>query len=180
MYNRQDTIALPVRALIATFTVLVVVVLGSCTEPAPASYPMRAVLPFGTVNLSVNSTSVSSDLDKRSILVYVRMESLEGQEQARVASQSWDQWFKLADQAGKKYKCRRFLPADYYYRSFSHVGGPTFGNQTPDPDSFSPVPTQWIMHFDVPLDAQGFTLLINNMTFHTAGQPVAIAVKLDR
>ena len=59
MYNRKDTIALPVRALIATFTVLVVVVLGSCTEPAPASYPMRAVLPFGTVNLSVNSTSVS-------------------------------------------------------------------------------------------------------------------------
>jgi hypothetical protein len=131
--------------------------------------------------MSVNSTGVSSDLDKQSILVYVRMESLEGQEQARVASQSWDQWFKLADQNGKKYRCRRFLPADYYYRGFSQVGGVSSGGRQPqDQNWFSPVPTQWIMHFDVPLEARGFTLLINSMTFHTAGQPVAIAVKLDR
>jgi len=169
------------RSLIASITLLLVVVLGSCAEPTPASYPMRAVLPFGTVNMSVNSTGVSSDLDKQSILVYVRMESLEGQEQARVASQSWDQWFKLADQNGKKYRCRRFLPADSYYRSFSQVGGASsLGKQAEDRNSFSPVPTQWIMHFDVPLEARGFTLLINNMTFHTAGQPVAIAVKLDQ
>jgi len=168
------------RSFIAAITLLLTVVLGSCAEPTPASYPMRTVLPFGTVNLSVNSTAVSSDLDKQSILVYVRMESLEGQAQARVASQSWDQWFKLADQNGKRYRCRRFLPADYYYRNFSQVGGAAFGNQKQDQDSFSPVPTQWIMHFDVPLEAQGFTLLINNRTFHTSGQPVAIAVKLDR
>ena len=102
------------------------------------------------------------------------MEKLEGQEQARVASQSWDQLFMLADRNGKKYKCHRFLPTDYYYKNYANMGG-----RGAD-DSFSTVPTQWIMHFDVPLDAEGFTLLLNNMTFHAGSQPMSIAVRLDR
>jgi hypothetical protein len=178
MHFRQNIIARPAVISITTIALLLVIALDSCREPTPASYPMRAALPFGTVHMSVNSTEVSSDLDKQSILVYVRMESLEGQEQARVASQSWNQWFTLADQTGKKYRCRRLLPADEYYRNFSQVGGANkWGRPPQDQNSFSP--TQWILHFDVPLEVRGFTLIINNSTFHTSGQPEAIAVKLD-
>lgn len=159
---------------------LLVSSLIACTEAKPDSYAMGAAVPFGSVGFSVRSTESTSDMDGKSILVHVRMDSREGQEQARVASQSWQSFFTLADRNGKKYKCRKILPTDYYYQTYS--GGTARGEKawsnTLNPETaFSPVPTDWILRFDVPWQAEGFTLVIDNMSFH---RPGVMAVPLDR
>ena len=159
---------------------LLLVSLLACTEVKPDSYAMGSPVPFGSVRFSVRSTEATSDMSGKAILVHARMESLEGQEQARVASQSWQSFFNLVDRNGKKYKCRRILPTDYYYQTYS--GGTARGERawsnTLNPETaFSPVPTDWILRFDVPLEAEGFTLVIDNMSFH---RPGVMAVALDR
>lgn len=159
---------------------LLVTSLIACTEAKPDGYAMGAAVPFASVGFSVRSTESTSDLDGKSILVHVRMDSLEGQEQARVASQSWQSFFTLADRNGKKYKCRRILPTDYYYQTYSGGtarGEKTWSNTLNPETAFSPVPTDWILRFDVPLQAEGFTLVIDNMSFH---RPGVMAVPLDR
>jgi hypothetical protein len=160
--------------------ILFLVSLLACTEIKPDSYAMGSAVPFGSVGFSVRSTESTSDMNGKAILVHARMESLEGQEQARVASQSWQSFFNLVDHNGKKYKCRRILPTDYYYQNYS--GGTSRGEKawgkSLDPETaFSPVPTDWILRFDVPLEAEGFTLVIDNMSFH---RPGVMAVPLDR
>ncbi len=144
---------------------------------------MHSPFGFGNTTVKVDSTEASSDMDRKAILVHMTMNGLDGESQARVASQSWNQWFRLADRNGKKYKCFRFLPTDYYYQSFHYGGrgGERAWDRSLTPENaFSPVPSDWIAHFNVPLDAEGFTLLMDNMTFHQGSQPVAIAVPLDR
>jgi hypothetical protein len=182
MRSRHGVIADLLWSGVNAAPVLLLAFLTACTEVKPASYPMRAALPFGTVAMSVQSTEASSDLSKQSILVHVRMENLEAESQARVASQSWDQLFKLVDRDGKKYKCHRFLPTDYYYENYHYGGrgGEQAWSSRDKEDIFSTVPKDWIMHFDVPSEAGGFTLLINNLTFHAGSQPMSIAVPLDR
>jgi hypothetical protein len=160
--------------------VLILASLLACTEAKPEGYGMGSAVPFGSVGFSVRSAESTSDMSGKAILVHARMESLEGQEQARVASQSWQSFFHLVDRNGKKYKCRRILPTDYYYQTYS--GGTTRGerawSKSLNPETaFSPVPTDWILRFDVPLDAEGFTLVIDNMSFH---RPGVMAVPLDR
>ena len=157
--------------------------LVACTEAKPVSFPMRTALPFGSVQMTVESTEATSDMNRKGILVHARMEGLEGESQARVAAQSWDQLFRLADRDGKKYRCRRILPTDIYYHSFNagtRGGEAPYDRHYSEEDAYTPVPTDWILRFDVPLDAEGFTLLIDNMRFHKGDQPVAIGVPLDR
>lgn len=168
----------PARA--AFVAMLLLSSLLACTEMKPDSYAIGSAVPFGSVGFSVRSTESTSDMSGKAILVHARMESLDGQEQARVASQSWQSFFNLVDRNGKKYKCRRILPTDYYYQTYS--GGIARGEKawsnTLNPETaFSPVPTDWILRFDVPLEARGFTLVIDNMSFH---RPGVMAVPLDR
>jgi hypothetical protein len=157
--------------------------LAACTHTAPVSYPMRTVLPFGKVQMSVDGTEATSDLSRKGILVRATMSGLEGESQARVAAQSWNQLFQLTDRNGKKYNCYRVLPTEVYYQAFN--GGTRGGERAWSPersgeDAYSPVPTDWILRFNVPLDAEGFTLLIDNSRFNTGTQPAYIAVALDR
>lgn len=161
---------------------LLLLFLNACTDPTPTKYAMHTPFGFGNTQITVDSTEATEDMNKKSILVHLRMTNLDGASQARVASQSWDQWFKLTDRNGKKYKCFRFQPTDYYYQNFHYAGrgGEQAWSSQDKEDIFSTVPSDWIMHFDVPSDAEGFTLLLNNMTFHQGSQPVAIAVPLDR
>jgi len=157
---------------------LLLVSLVACIATKPVSYPMRSPLPFGTIQMTVDGTESSSELSRQALLVHIRMYNMEGESQARVAGQSWNQLFQVSDRNGKKYNCRRFLPADYYYQNFSGV--PRGGERLSPEDAYSPVPTEWIARFDVPSDAQGFTLLIDSTHFHTGTQPAYLAVPLDR
>ncbi len=153
--------------------------LTACTHTAPVSYPMRAVLPLGQVQMTVESTEASSDMSRKALLVHVRMDNFEGESHARVAGQSWNQLFRVADRNGKKYNCRRFLPTDSYYRSFADGGHRAWERGRTEEDAYSPIPADWIMRFDVPLDAEGFSLLVDNR-FHQGTQPSDIRVALDR
>ena len=152
----------------------------ACTEPTRTSYPMRTTFDFGNVRMSVDSTESTSDINKKAIIVHATVNNFDGDAQARVASQSWNQWFKLADKDGKKYRCVRFQPTDMYYQGFSDGGHRAWASKNEREDYFATLPSSWVMHFDVNGDADGFTLLINNMSFHQGSQPVAIAVPLDR
>jgi len=183
MSFRHELTAARQRYGIATAALLLLASRIACTEAKPTNYPMHTPFGFGNTQVTVDSTEASSDMSRKAILVHITMNNLDGESQARVASQSWDQWFRLRDQNGKKYKCRRFLPTDYYYQNFHYEGRGgerAWGGSRSPEDAFSPVPTDWIARFDVPLDAEGFALLLDNMTFHQGGQPVAIAVPLDR
>ena len=167
----------------ALIVAMLALFLTACTHTVPVSYPMRTVLPFGKVQMTVESTEATSDMSRKGILVHARMDGLEGESQARVAAQSWNQLFQLTDRNGKKYNCYRVLPTDVYYQNFS--GGTRGGEKAWSPrgsqeDAYSPVPTDWILRFNVPLDAEGFTLLVDNSRFNTGTQPAYIAVPLDR
>ena len=145
----------------------------------PVSYPMRSTLPLGQVEMTIESTEASSDMSRMALLVHVRMDNFDGESQARVAGQSWNQLFEVTDRNGKKYHCRRFLPTDSYYRGFTDGSGHAWERGRSEEDAYSPIPTDWIMRFDVPLDASGFTLLVDNR-FHQGTQPSNISVPLDR
>ena len=145
----------------------------------PASYPMRSTLPLGQVEMMIESTETSSDISRMALLVHVRMANFDGEKQARVAGQSWNQLFQVTDRKGKKYNCWRFLPTDSYYRGFTDGSGHAWERGRTQEDAYSPIPTDWIMRFDVPLDASGFTLLVDNR-FHYGTQPSDITVPLDR
>ncbi len=162
--------------------VVLVASLCACIEPKPVSYPTGTTLPFGKIGMSVHGTEASSEGSHKSVLVHVTMSNLESQSQARVASQSWQQFFRLEDRNEKTYRCRYILPSDYYYKKLAerdYRGTSAWGNTWSD-ESTSSIPTEWVLLFQVPLDAQGFTLLVNNSTFGTSGQPGRIAVALDR
>jgi hypothetical protein len=153
--------------------------LTACTHTQPVSYPMRAVLPLGKVEMTVESTEATSDMSRTGLLVHVRLDNLDGEAQARVAGQSWCHLFHVTDRDGKKFNCRRFLPADSYYQNFADGGHKAWERGWSQEDAYSPVPTEWIIRFDVPLDAAGFTLFIDN-TFHQGTQPSDMSVALDR
>jgi hypothetical protein len=157
---------------------MLVTLLNACTAPKPATYPMGQVLPFGSIEMSVHGTEVSSEGSRKSVLVRVTMSNLESKEQARVAAQSWQRWFKLVDRSDKSYKCIYILPTDYYYKRLSQKN---FGDGSwADESTSSSIPKEWVLLFRAPLDAQGFTLLIDNATFGKSSQPLSIAVPLDR
>jgi len=168
---------------IAAPVLLLLAVLAACTATKPVSYPMRTTLPFGSIEMTVDSTESTLDMERQALLVHIRMSNLEGERQARVAGQSWNQLFQVSDGKGKKYNCRRFLPADAYYQNFSggtRGGEKAWGGSRAPEDTYLTVPTQWIARFDVPADASGFTLLIDSARFHTGTQPAYMAVALDR
>ena len=150
------------------------------TEHQRTPYAVGAPIPFYNLQLYVQGTGVSSNLDRHSIEVRLHMSGFEGQGQARVASESWQRFFKLVDRDGKKYSCKKLLPADEYYRSGYESERQGSRANPWQRDSWADVPTQWILQFETPLDAQDFTLLIDNMSPHRGDQPEYMSVRLDR
>jgi len=180
MNSRREGHTYTERTASAAAALLLGLCLGACTEPKPTTYPMNTVLPFGKIEMSVQGTEASSEGSHKSVAVRVRMNNLESQSQARVASQSWQQFFKLVDSNGKKYRCRYILPTDYYYKKLAenrdvHAWGSTWADE-----NAPSTPRDWVLIFTTDLDAQGLTLFINNATFGTSNQPLSIAVPLDR
>lgn len=180
MNTRSTRVHLPWPALAAA--ALLLVWLSACSEPTPVSFPMRSVLPFGSLGMVVDNTEVTEKENKNSILVHVSISQFDDPGQARVASESWQRWFWLVDGAGNRYKCKYILPSNYYYRKLSEKnsnGVRSWGQTWADETTNTP-PREWILLFQTPADTRGFTMIVDNESFGNRGQPLRIAVPLDR
>jgi len=156
--------------------------LVGCTEPTPVSFPMRTVLPFGSLGMMVDNTEVTEKENKSSVLVHVSISQFDDPVQASVASESWQRWFWLLDDAGNRYKCQYILPSNYYYRKLSERDprGPRAWARTWADEATVTPPREWILWFQAPVDARGFTLIVDNESFGKRGQPLRLAVPLNR
>lgn len=164
-------------AALVVCSVLFLLISTACSKPSPFSRGQR--IQMGPYTISVSHAAVSSlDAQAQYLVVHYRCEEIDSKDAARRFALLFMGQMTITDGDGNKYWT---LPPTTAGRYRSRKPGPALeARQVPESLSDSEyTPNEWVAVAKVPIESQGFTLLIRNPRPRD-GQPSLAAIALGR
>lgn len=140
----------------------------------PTHFLMGRSISLGPYTITVSHTEVSAAKGKYKIAVFFDWAGLPDLDVLNITMIQRERgtMFKLMDDAGHKYPADTITTADAYH-GWERSGGESLLKEMISPSKVR----QWVVIFEVPLDTQGHTLLLENPD-QREGQPRFAAVSL--